>query len=143
MINLTPARTAAARGAKKKEEPPEGLPLKKIIAPPIDSAPIAGYRKFRLRLSREVLRQASSGPIAVSSRSSNATGIATRLKKGGPTVTLCPWTNSERIGKNVPQSMVKQRVSRRRLLNRKLDSRETSASSLCSLLRCDRFSTRK
>ena len=39
--------------------------------------------------------------------------------------------------------MVKQTVSKRRLLNRKLDSRETSASSLCSLLRCDRFTTRK
>jgi len=31
--------------------------------------------------------------------------------------------------------MVKQRVSKRILLNRKLDSRETSASILCSLLR--------
>src|ERR1700720_3128109 len=102
-----------------------------------------GYRKFRLRLSREVLRQASSGPIAVSNKSSKATGTATRLKNGGPTVTLCPCTNSDKIGNNVPHSMVKQRVSKRRLLNRKLDSRETSASSLCSLLRCDRFNTRK
>src|ERR1017187_3093566 len=39
--------------------------------------------------------------------------------------------------------MVKQTTSKRRLLNRKLDSRETSDSSLCSLLRCDRFATRK
>src|SRR5450755_2771799 len=105
--------------------------------------PIAGKRKFLLRLSMEVLRQASSGPTAVSSRSSKATGTATRLKNGGPTVTLCPCTNSERMGKNVPHSMVKQTTSRRRLLNRKLDSRETSDSSLCSLLRCERFATRK
>src|SRR5208282_624306 len=39
--------------------------------------------------------------------------------------------------------MVKQTTSKRRLLNRKLDSRETSDSSLCSDLRCDRFATRK
>src|SRR5208283_3838344 len=70
------------------------------------------------------------------------TGMATRLKKGGPTVTLCPCTNSDRIGKNVPHKMVKQTTSRRRLLNRKLDSRETSDSSLCSLLRCERFAMR-
>src|SRR5208282_1282880 len=38
--------------------------------------------------------------------------------------------------------MVKQTTSRRRLLNRKLDSRETSDSSLCSLLRCERFAMR-
>src|SRR5271155_1939090 len=47
------------------------------------------------------------------------------------------------MGKNVPHKMVKQSVSKRRLLNRKLDSRETSDSSLCSLWRCDRFFTRK
>ena len=39
--------------------------------------------------------------------------------------------------------MVKQTTSKSRLLNRKLDSRETSDSSLCSLLRCDRFWIRK
>ena len=69
--------------------------------------------------------------------------MATRLKNGGPTVTLCPWTHSERMGKNVPHRMVKQTTRRSRLLNRKLDSRETSDSSLCSLLRWDRFLTRK
>src|ERR1700687_820720 len=51
--------------------------------------------------------------------------------------------NSDKIGKNVPQSMVKQTTSNRRLLNRKLDSRETSDSSLCSVLRCDRCAIRK
>src|SRR5271169_6003864 len=39
--------------------------------------------------------------------------------------------------------MVKQATSNSRLLNRKLDSRETSASSLCSLLRCDLFLMKK
>src|ERR1700686_5551882 len=111
--------------------------------PPTASAPNAGKRKLRLMLSMEVLRHANSGPTAVKSKSSRATGTATRLKNGGPTVTLCPCTNSERIGKNVPHKIVKQTVSRRRLLNRKLDSRETNASSLCSLLGGDRFLTRK
>src|SRR5580692_1886410 len=47
------------------------------------------------------------------------------------------------MGKNVPHRMVKQTASRSTLLNRKLDSRETTASSLCSLLRCARLTTRK
>src|ERR1019366_6005034 len=98
---------------------------------------------LRFRLSTDVLRHARSGPTAVSSIRRSATGTATRLKNGGPTVTLCPCTHSERIGKNVPQRMVKQTTSSSRLLNRKLDSRETSDSSLCSLLRCGRFLIRK
>src|SRR5271165_2809189 len=105
--------------------------------------PSVGIRKFRRMLSSEVLRHASSGPTAVSSMSSKATGTATRLKNGGPTVTLCPCTHSDRMGKSVPQSTVKQATSRSRLLNRKLDSRETSASSLCSLLRWSLFLTKK
>src|ERR1035441_9531845 len=110
---------------------------------PTATEPMAGKRELRFRLSTEVLRQASSGPTAVSSIRRSATGMATRLKNGGPTVTLCPWTHSERMGKNVPHRMVKQTTRRSRLLNRKLDSRETSDSSLCSLLRWDRFLTRK
>src|ERR1035441_6008008 len=51
--------------------------------------------------------------------------------------------NSDKIGKNVPHNIVKQTTSKSRLLNRKLDSRETSDSSLCSLFRCDRFPIRK
>src|ERR1039458_6753335 len=110
---------------------------------PTATEPMAGKRKLRFRLSTDVLRQASSGPTAVSSSRRSATGMATRLKNGGPTVTLCPWTHSERMGKNVPHRMVKQTTRRSRLLNRKLDSREASDSSLCSLLRWDRFLTRK
>src|SRR5713101_237619 len=47
------------------------------------------------------------------------------------------------MGKNVPHNTVKQATNRSRLLNRKLDSRETSDSSLCSLFRCDLFFTKK
>src|SRR5437879_604419 len=110
---------------------------------PTSSAPNAGMEKLRLRLSSEVLRQARSGPTAVSNSSSNATGIFTRLKNGGPTVTLCPCTHSESTGNNVPHRTVKHATSRRRLLNTKLDSRETNDSSLCSLLRCERFFMKK
>src|SRR5579863_3247693 len=103
------------------------------------SAPSAGKRKLRFKLSVEVLLQANSGPKAVSSRSSRATGILTRLKNGGPTVTLVPCTHSESTGNKVPHNTVKQATNNRRLLNRKLDSRDTNDSSLCSLSRCERF----
>src|SRR5439155_25535790 len=99
--------------------------------------------KLRFKLSSDVLRQASSGPTAVSSRRKIAMGTFTRLKNGGPTVTLLPCTHSERIGNSVPHSTAKQETNRRRLLNRKLDSRETSDSSRCSLVRCERFFMKK
>src|SRR4029077_422263 len=77
------------------------------------------------------------------SRSSSATGTFARLKKGGPTVTFVPCTHSESTGNSVPQSTVKQATSSSRLLNRKLDSREISDSSLCSLRRWERFFMKK
>src|SRR5437660_2037973 len=107
------------------------------------TASSAGMPKLRFRLSSEVLRQASSGPTAVSSSKRIAMGTFTRLKNGGPTVNLLPCTHSERIGNSVPHSTAKQETNRRRLLNRKLDSRETSDSSRCSLFRCERFFMKK
>src|SRR5437762_13569993 len=100
-----------------------------------NAASSAGMPKLRFKLSSEVLRQASKGPTAVSSRRKIAMGTFTRLKNGGPTVTLLPCTHSERIGKSVPHKTVKQETRNRRLLNKKLDSRETSDSKRCSLLR--------
>src|SRR6266513_5185489 len=120
-----------------------GRKPKAISATTVATARSVGIRKLRLMLSTEVLRQASSGPKAVSSNSNIAIGISTRLKNGAPTVTFVPCTHSDSSGKNVPQSTVKQAASSKRLLNRKLDSRETSASSLCSLFRCDLFLTKK
>src|SRR5215469_2691179 len=102
---------------------------------PTARAPIDGHKKLRFRLSNEVLPQASRGPTAVNTNNRRATGILTRLKKGGPTVTLWPTTHSESTGKSVPQRTVKQATSSSRLLNRKLDSREINDSSLCSLFR--------
>src|SRR5207247_10128276 len=92
----------------------------------IARAPTVGQRKFLFRLSTDVLPQHSSGPTAVSNNTSNATGIITRLKKGGPTMILWPWTQSERTGKSVPQITPKQATTNSRLLNRKMDSRKNS-----------------
>src|SRR5437763_4952594 len=108
-----------------------------------NAASSAGMPKLRFRLSSEVLRQASSGPTAVSSRRKIAMGTFTRLKNGGPTVTLLPCTHSERIGNKVPHKTAEHETSRRRLLNRKVDSRETSDSSPCSRFRCERFFMKK
>src|SRR5207248_7429242 len=119
-----------------------GRKPKAISATTVATVSSAGIRKLRLTLSTEVLRQASSGPSAVSNSSNMAIGISTRLKNGAPTVTLVPCTHSESSGKNVPQSTVKQAASSKRLLNRKLDSRETSDSSLCSLF-SSRLRTKK
>src|SRR5882724_51216 len=104
---------------------------------------IAGAAKFRRKLSSEVFLHESNGPSAVRNSRPRNMGIVTRLKNGGPTVTLVPCTHSERRGKSVPHRMVKHAASRRRLLNKKLDSRETTASSLFSLFRCSRFLMKK
>src|SRR6267142_1084203 len=103
----------------------------------------AGMAKLRFRLSHEVLRQASSGPRPVSSSRKSAIGTFTRLKNGGPTVTFSPWTASESNGNSVPHRTAKHDARKTRLLNKKLDSRESSDSSLFSLLRCERFLTKK
>src|SRR4051794_8521037 len=102
-----------------------------------------GINKLRRMLSTDVLRHDSSGPTAVNSRSSIATGTFTLLKKGAPTVTLVPCTHSDNTGKSVPHSTVKQATSRMRLLNRKLDSRETNDSKRFSLRRWSRFMRKK
>src|SRR4051812_8971948 len=94
---------------------------------------IVGRRKFLFKLSTEVLRHASSGPTAVRNSNTSAIGMFTLLKNGGPTVIFVPCTASERIGKRVPQRTAKAETNNRTLLNRKLDSRETRDSSLCSL----------
>src|SRR5271156_4104866 len=97
-----------------------------------------GRMKLRRTLLKDALRQANSGPMPVRKRRKSPMGSATRLKKGAPTVTLLPCTYSEMIGNSVPHRMVKQAASKTRLLKRKLDSRETSDSSLCSDLRWSR-----
>src|SRR6185312_1709965 len=102
---------------------------------PTRRAPTVGHRKLRFRLSSDVLRHASNGPIAVSNKRRSAKGTATLLKKGGPTVILWPSTHSLSTGNRVPQSTVKQIRRNNQLLNKKLDSRESMDSSRCSLRR--------
>src|SRR5579862_4471439 len=109
----------------------------------VSTVSATGHRKLRFRLSSEVLRQASSGPTPVSSTRKMPMGTFTRLKNGGPTVTLCPCTHSDSTGNSVPHSTAKHETSSTRLLNRKLDSRETSDSSRCSLFSVSRLRTKK
>ena len=53
--------------------------FEKGITTPTAKPPIVGHKKLRFRLSVDVLRQASSGPTAVSNKRSKATGTATLL----------------------------------------------------------------
>ncbi len=80
-------------------------------------------------LSVEVFRQASSGPTPVKNSSSSPMGMFTLLKNGAPTLMRLPVIHSEKTGKSVPERMAMQDTRRIRLLNRKLDSRETIESS--------------
>src|SRR5580704_8595928 len=91
--------------------------------------PASGQAKLRRSASKEVLRQASSGPTPVRSKRNSAMGTFTLLKKGGPTLILLRVNHSESTGKSVPHKTAKQAANRMRLLKRKLDSRETSESS--------------
>src|SRR5215469_10109000 len=88
-----------------------------------------GIRKLRRKLSSDVCRHASSGPTPVRNTRNSPIGTFTRLKNGGPTVTLLPVTHSDRTGNSVPHNTAKHDTNKTRLLNRKLDSRETSESS--------------
>src|SRR5580658_3466084 len=96
---------------------------------PATTPPTSGHAKFRRSASNEVLRHARSGPTPVSSSKNSAMGILTLLKNGGPTLILLPCTHSESTGNRVPHRTAKQAARSTRLLNRKLDSRETSESS--------------
>src|SRR5271166_2631651 len=114
-----------------------------ISAIAVSSASVVGMTKLRRTRSSDVWRHASSGPTPVSSTRNNPMGTFTRLKNGGPTVTFDPVTHSESTGNSVPHSTAKHATNSTRLLNRKLDSRETSDSSLFSLFNSPRLSTKK
>src|SRR5271165_5098912 len=114
-----------------------------ISAIAVSSASVVGMTKLRRTRSSDVWRHASSGPTPVSSTRNNPMGTFTRLKNGGPTVTFDPVTHSDSTGNSVPHSTAKHATSSTRLLNRKLDSRETSDSSRCSLFSVSRLRTKK
>src|ERR1700757_3208910 len=93
--------------------------------PPMSAAP-TGPWKLRLMLSVEVLRHASNGPTPVRNINIRPSGIFTLLKNGAPTLIRDPVNHSENTGKSVPESTATQATRRTRLLNKKLDSRETN-----------------
>src|ERR1700730_1307743 len=102
---------------------------------PASKAIISGQPKLRFKLSVEVLRQASKGPTPVRNRSSKPMGILTLLKNGAPTLMREPENHSENTGKRVPERTAMQETNRIKLLNKKLDSRDTIESNWFSLLR--------
>src|SRR3974390_857496 len=58
----------------------------------------AGTRKLRRKFSAVALRHAISGPTPTRNRSASAQGMLTRLKIGGPILTLRPLAASARRG---------------------------------------------
>src|ERR1700746_3773080 len=102
--------------------------------PPMMAA-VSGPWKLRLMLSVEVLRHASNGPTPVRNINIRPSGIFTLLKKGAPTLMREPVNHSENTGKSVPESTATHATSKTKLLNRKLDSRDTNESSWFSLFK--------
>ena len=96
---------------------------------------MTGPRKLRFMLSVEVLRHASSGPTPVKNISSKPSGIFTLLKNGAPTLMRDPVNHSEKTGNSVPDNTATHATSKTRLLNKKLDSRDTSESNWFSLFK--------
>src|ERR1035438_1728580 len=94
-----------------------------------------GMVKLRRKLSIEVLRQAKRGPTPVRNSRNSPIGIIRRSNQGLSRLIFSLVKASEITGKSVPQRTAKQLDNSTRLLNRKLDSRETTLSSSDSLLR--------
>src|SRR5215469_580558 len=104
-------------------------------APASTRAAIPGIWKLRRRLSTEVRRQENSGPTPVRNNKNRPMGTIRRLYQSASREILLLVKYSESTGNSVPQSTAKQLASRIKLLNRKLDSRETTLSSWFSLFR--------
>ena len=108
----------------------------KIASTAMSATPaMVGIRNARFRLSSELLRQAISGPMPVRKISARPIGMLMRLKNGASTLIFSPVTASEITGNMVPHSTAKQLATRIRLLNMKLDSRDTTLSRRASLFR--------
>src|SRR5690348_14430609 len=104
-------------------------------APISTSETIPGHWKFRRRLSSDVRRHENNGPTPVRNSRNSPIGTISRLYQSASSEILSPVVYSEMTGNSVPHNTAKQLASRIRLLNRKLDSRETTLSSCDSLLR--------
>ena len=62
---------------------------------------------MRTRDAGVTLRHASTGPMPVSSTSTIASGVVSRLNHGGPTLASVPVSASEMSGKNVPHMITR------------------------------------
>src|SRR5579862_7886663 len=99
-----------------------------------------GMVKLRRKLSIDVLRQAKRGPTPVRKSRKSPMGIISRSNQGLSRLIFSLVMASEITGNSVPQRTAKQLDNNTRLLNRKLDSRETTLSSSDSLFRKGRRS---
>ena len=71
-----------------------------------------------------------SGPTPIKKMSDRKSGMFTELKNGAPTLTFTPRTASDRSGNTVPKNTVNAAATRKTLFKRKVDSRETTESSV-------------
>src|SRR6266849_2577207 len=85
-----------------------------------------GHKKFLRKLSVDVRRQANSGPTPVRNSKNSPRGIISRLNQTASRLIFSTATASEITGNRVPQSPAKQLARITKLLNKKLDSRETT-----------------
>src|SRR5690242_11873932 len=99
------------------------------------SAATPGQRNERFRLSSELRLHAISGPTPVSSSNAKPIGTLTPSKYALSTLIFSSVRISDTTGNRVPQSTEKQLATSSRLLNRKLDSRDKTLSSLLALFR--------
>src|SRR5688572_31131587 len=117
-----------AENTKHRPEDHTRTPSARMMAAIVTPASV-GHRNWYRRFERLVFRQASSGPIPVSSRSINPIGSIHRLKNGGPTVRRSPVSASLIVGNMVANSTKKAQNNRIQLLTRNAASREAHESS--------------
>ncbi len=98
--------------------------------PPTSNPDRTGNRNWSRRLTSVDFRQASSGPMPVSSSSIKPIGTIHWLKNGGPTVMRSPVTRlTERREHRREQHEERAQNSRIQLLNMNAASRDTQESS--------------
>src|SRR5262252_4779199 len=131
---ITMVQNTKPHRKKHSSDAPSLYPRKKLTTVAIAAA-ISGHPKFRFRLSIEVLCHASSGPTPVRNRIASPIGIITLLKNGAPTLMRLFVNHSENTGNSVPDRTAMHATRNSKLLNRKLDSRDTIESSTFSLFR--------
>ncbi len=100
-----------------------------------------GTVKFRRAFTAVARRQAMTGPIPLSSTSARPSGTVQRSNHGGPSAVFVPVTASLMSGKNVPRNVTNASATRTKLFAMKTASRDSSESSMFSLLSVSRRET--